>query len=65
MAKQRLIKGTQDGRKVGIVMSQHPANIEKMRCQGCKIGYMVKVETTGGFVFRCNRCGREATVTDF
>jgi hypothetical protein len=62
---QKVIKGTQQAKQVGIVMTQHPANIQKMRCQGCKIGYMVKVETTGGPVFRCNRCAREATVSDF
>ncbi len=61
----KVVRGTQQGKKVGIVMTQHPANIEKMRCQGCKIGYMVKVEATGGSIFKCNRCGREATVSDF
>lgn len=55
----KIIRGTQDGKKVGVVKSQHAANIGKMRCQGCKVGYAVKVETTGGWVYRCNRCGRE------
>jgi len=62
---QKVIKGTQQGKQVGIVKTQHEANINKMRCQGCKIGYMVKTETTGGFVFRCTRCGREATESEF
>lgn len=55
----KVIKGTQDAKKVGIVKTQHQANINKMRCQGCKVGYAVKIETTGGFKYRCNRCGRE------
>jgi hypothetical protein len=60
----RVIKGTQDARKVGIVKSMHPANVNKVRCQGCKLGYAVKIETSGGFVYRCNRCGREYSVDD-
>ena len=61
----KVIKGTGDAKKVGIVKTRHPANVNKMRCQGCKIGYMVKIETTGGFKYRCNRCGREAEETSF
>jgi predicted SprT family Zn-dependent metalloprotease len=62
---QRVIRGTQQRKKIGIVKTQHEANIHKMRCQGCKVGYMVKIETMGGSVYRCGRCGREATITDF
>ena len=54
----RVIRGT-GSNNVGIVKSQHVANIKKMRCQGCKVGYAVQVETSRGNVYRCNRCGRE------
>lgn len=55
----KLVKGTADARKVGVLKTQHAAGINKMRCQGCKVGYAVKVESSGGPVYRCNRCGRE------
>lgn len=58
----KIIRGTQDAKKANVVKTQHFAGTEKMRCQGCKVGYAVKVETSGGFVYRCNRCGREYDV---
>lgn len=62
---QKVVTGTQQAKQVGVVKTQHAANVNKMRCQGCKVGYMVKAESTGGTVFRCNRCGREASVSSF
>ena len=58
----KVVHGTQGAKKVDIVRTQHEANWGKMRCQGCKVGYAVKVETAGGSVYRCNRCGREYSV---
>jgi len=65
MAYQRVIKGTKQAKQVGVTYTQHRANLNKMRCQGCGIGYMVKIETTGGSVWRCGRCSREASISDF
>jgi DNA-directed RNA polymerase subunit RPC12/RpoP len=62
---QRVIEGTQQAKKVGIVKTQHKAGMNKVRCQGCKVGYMVKIDTTGGQVYRCTRCGREAVESSF
>jgi|GEM_PF-4955570 len=60
MAKKSksVVKGTQ-GRKVNLVKTRHYAGVNKVRCLGCGIGYAVKVETTGGSIYRCTRCGRE------
>ena len=57
----KVIKGTQQ-RKVGLVKTRHAAGINKVRCQGCKIRYAVKVETTSGPAYRCSRCGREFSI---
>ena len=62
MARQRIIRGTADGKKYGLVKTQHKAGVGKMRCQGCKVGYAVQVMTADGLVYRCNRCGREYKV---
>jgi len=57
----RIIRGTAE-KKYNIVKTQHRSNINKMRCQGCRLGYAERVQTAGGWVYRCNRCGREYTV---
>jgi tRNA(Ile2) C34 agmatinyltransferase TiaS len=55
----KVVRGTQEAKKVGIIKTQHPANINKIRCSACKTGMAVKVMTIDGEVYRCNRCGRE------
>lgn len=61
----KVVRGTAEAQKVGIVKTNHPAGTSKIRCPGCKAGYAVKVETSNGSVFKCQRCGREFTSGTF
>ena len=60
----KVITGTrQAAQKVGIIKTTHAAGIGKIRCSGCKVGMAVEVMTTQGKRMRCERCGREYSIS--
>ena len=58
----RLIKGTADNKKYGVVHANPPAGPAKMRCPGCRVGMCIEqMDQAGKKIYRCQRCGREHT----
>lgn len=55
----KVVKGTAEANKVGIVKTNHAAGTAKIRCPGCKAGYAVLAESPNGKVYQCQRCGRQ------
>jgi DNA-directed RNA polymerase subunit RPC12/RpoP len=61
----KVVKGTAEAKKVGIVKTNHAAGTGKIRCPGCKAGYAVLTETNQGKVYHCSRCGRQFAAGSF
>jgi DNA-directed RNA polymerase subunit RPC12/RpoP len=55
----KVIDGTRKRKRFSVNKKMHPAGTGKIRCPGCKAGMAVMTQTVDGWLYHCDRCGRD------